>query len=345
MKNPLTNLLVSGIFLLLTACAVTGEAAPPPATLTPEAVALPTESVPAPAGSSATAEAVLSSKDAAPAEPTVTPHSPALTVGTPVRVQPEDQTRDVENPDLNTGFWENLPVIPLVGERPREIYQRGLELGNNAHAYSKIGDCGSTPAWFLGDFDRGPRFYSLGRYSELEGVITYFAGSHERTSLAARSGFNVSSIFSPLWVNREFCGPDEAPLACEYRVHKPAIAFIMLGTNDVFHPEDFEPGMRRIIEFSMENGVIPILTTKADNQEGDGRINATLASLALEYDVPLWNYWRAVQDLPNQGLQEDGAHLTWGPNRFDDPEAMEKAWTIRNLTALQALDAVWRAIQ
>jgi hypothetical protein len=237
-----------------------------------------------------------------------------------------------------------LPVFPEVSDRVIEIFRQGLALGNNPHAFSKIGDCGSTPAWFLGDFDRGPNYYSLGEYTELEAVIGEYQGSFDRTSLAARSGFNASALFVPLWADRTYCQADETPLACEYRIHRPSIAFIMLGTNDVWRPDEFEPQMRNIIEFSIDNGVIPVLSTKADNQEGDGSINATIARLAWEYEVPLWNYWAAVQPLPNGGLQEDGAHLTFGRNLFDDPEAMQRAWPVRNLTALQVLDAVWRKI-
>jgi hypothetical protein len=58
----------------------------------------------------------------------------------------------------------------------------------------------------------------------------------------------------------------------------------------------------------------------------------------------LWNFWLAVQDLPDKGLQEDKVHLTWGRNFFDDPNAMSKAWPVRNLTALQMLDAIWRKV-
>jgi hypothetical protein len=235
-------------------------------------------------------------------------------------------------------------VVPAVSPRVREIYQRGLELGNNPRAFSKVGDCGSTPAWFLGDFDRGPRYYSLGVYQSLAEVIQEFQGSFARTSLAAKSGFNASSVFAPLWANRKFCESNETPLACEYRLHRPAFAFITLGTNDRWHMDTFEAQMRRIIEFSIEQGVVPILATKADNEEGDGSINATIAALAHEYDIPLWNYWLAVQPLPDHGLQDDQAHITWGPNRFNDPHAMEKGWPVRNLTALQVLDAVWRSV-
>jgi hypothetical protein len=240
--------------------------------------------------------------------------------------------------------WQELPIIPQVSENARTIFQRGLELGNNPQAFSKIGDCGSTPAWFLGDFDRGPKFYRLGEFQYLQPVIEAFQGSYSRTSLAAKSGFNASSVFTILWSDRNQCNANEAPIACEYRLNRPAVAFITLGSNDVFHQEKFEPQLRKIIEFSIEQGVIPILSTKADNLEKDGSINATIVNLAREYDLPLWNYWRAVQPLPDHGLQEDGVHLTWGPNRFDDPQVMTTAWTVRNLTALQTLDAVWRDI-
>ncbi len=243
---------------------------------------------------------------------------------------------------LTSNAWKGLPVIPQVSKNVKSIYQRGLELNNNPNAYSKIGDCGSTPAWFLGDFDRGPEYYNLGEYTNLLEVIQEFNGSHERVSLGARAGFNAPSLFVSLWSDIEHCQPDEGPLECEYRVNRPVMAFIMLGANDIWHPDEFEPSMRKIIEYSINNGVIPILSTKADNQEGDGSINFAIARLAQEYDIPMINYWRAVQDLPDQGLQEDGVHLTWGKNDFSDPKYLETAWTIRNLTALQTLDAVWR---
>jgi len=247
-------------------------------------------------------------------------------------------------PLLATDEWQTLPVIPEVSSKVQEIYARGQELGNNPIAFSKIGDCGSTPAWFLGDFDRGPRFYSLGQHTELEEVIQAFQGSFERTSLAAKSGFNASSVFTLIWADRSLCQANETPLACEYRIHRPSVAFITLGSNDVYHMDTFEKQMRAIIEFSIEKGVVPVLSTKADNLEGDGSLNLTIAQLAREYGVPLWNYWLAVQPLPDQGLQDDQVHLTWGPNQFDDPRAMKSAWAMRNLTALQTLDIVWRSM-
>ncbi len=330
------QIIITGIFLLvLTACSSASSQAIPTLSISPVVIA--TNDAP---------EAAISA--AVPAftpEYTDTPQANPIQPGkTATAVPAKPKIAATVRATLDDDDWKSLPVIPDVSDRVLQIYQTGLNNGNNPKAFSKIGDCGSTPAWFLGDFDRGPDFYSLGEYSSLAGVIQEFQGSFSRTSLAARSGFNASSLFSPLWSDRSFCQSNENPLACEYRVHKPIIAFIMLGANDIWHPDEFEPQMRKILEFSIENGIIPIISTKADNEEGDFGINASIARLAWEYEIPLLNYWLAVQTLPDLGLQEDRVHLTWGRNFFDDPEAMSNAWPVRNLTALQALDAVWQKL-
>jgi hypothetical protein len=241
--------------------------------------------------------------------------------------------------------WTTLPIIPTVSPALREIYQHGLALGNDPHAFSKVGDCESSPNWFLGDFDRGTRYYRLGEYNYLDPVIQQFTGSFARTSLAARPGFSTGSMLDPDWADPKLCKRKETPLACEYRVHKPGLVFIMLGTNDVYHLDVFESNLRTIISYSLERGIVPILSTKADNLEKDGRVNALVARLAHEYDLPLWNFWLAIQPLPNRGLQPDGVHITWKPNRFDDPVAMTYGWPVRNLTALQTLKAVWDVVK
>ncbi len=277
--------------------------------------------------------------------PLLSPPPATATAAEAANAPPEPSLSPTQSsPTPTSESWQSLPVIPEIPPRVVEIYQLGLELGNNPVAFSKVGDCGSTPAWFLGDFDRGPRYYRLGAYQSLEEVILAFQGSFGRTSLAAKAGFNASSVFTSLWADRSQCDSNEMPLACEYRLQRPILAFIMLGSNDVWHKDSFEPQMRKIIEFSIERGVIPVLSTKADNDEGDGSLNATIARLAQEYHVPMLNYWLAVQPLPDYGLQEDGVHITWAPNRFDDAQVMEHGWPVRNLTALQILDAVWRKV-
>jgi hypothetical protein len=94
----------------------------------------------------------------------------------------------------------------------------------------------------------------------------------------------------------------------------------------------------------ISQNVVPILATKADNLEGDNSINQMVARIAYEYDIPLWNFWAAAHPLPDHGLTEDGFHLTNGPSQLTG-DGLKVAWNVRNLTALQALDKVWKAVR
>lgn len=269
--------------------------------------------------------------------PTPTPTIPPVL---PTPTVPAAPAAPTARPTLGADGWKELPVIPTVSQTAREIYAQGQSLGRQPQAFSKVGDCESRTVWFLGDFDLGPQYYNLGPYAALQDTVDYYQGSFGRLSQVARPGFTVASMLSPLWADRKECEPNESPLACEYRQHNPALALISVGTNDVARPDGFEKNLREVIEQTIEAGIVPVLATKADNLEGNHHLNATIARLALEYDLPLWNFWRAVQDLPGQGLQEDRAHLTWSPNDYADPANLKRAWPVRNLTALQVLDAL-----
>lgn len=247
-------------------------------------------------------------------------------------------------PTLAANAWMELPVVPAVSETALEIYRRGLELGNDPNAFSKVGDCQTSTDFFLVDFDK-PGRYDLGRFDELQTTIDYYEGSFSRQSLAVKDGFNVASVLSALRADPAVCNKGENPLKCEFRLHRPSVALISMETNfNQQSSEKYGNYMRQIVEFSIENGVVPILATKADNQEGDNSINAEIAEIANEYDIPLWNFWAAVHDLPNNGFDmslNDGFHLSLGKNYyFTDPDNMQRAWPWRNLTALQTLDAV-----
>ncbi|HSL42993.1 MAG TPA: hypothetical protein VK897_06150 [Anaerolineales bacterium] len=240
--------------------------------------------------------------------------------------------------------WQVFPVIPHVGPEIRAMYQRGQAAGNNPRAFSKIGDGEISAEWFFTAFDLGENYYDLGPHENLSTVIQHFAGSFERIGTAARRGFNTERILDPALSDPALCESGESPLTCELRLHRPAFAILSLGTNQVWRPDEFEQGMKKILDVLLSNNVVPILSTKGDNLEGDHRINRIIACLAQEYHVPLWNFWAAIQPLPNHGLQADLEHLTYGVTDFDDERAMQSAWTVRNLTALQTLDAVWRGI-
>ncbi|MEW6285445.1 MAG: SUMF1/EgtB/PvdO family nonheme iron enzyme [Chloroflexota bacterium] len=251
---------------------------------------------------------------------------------------------------LPPNFWMDMPVVPDgISDRVREIYARGLLMGNNPNAFSKIGDCHSTLPYFLADFDR--EVYNLGEYEELQPAIEYFKGSFGRESLAAKKGLSTAGVLASLWSDWKQCARNETPLDCEFRHHRPSFAIISLGTNEAYDVRldktTFEGRLRRIIEHSIDQGVVPILSTKADNDEGDHYINFVTAKLALEYQLPLWNFWRAVQPLPQHGMRS-ADHLTFAPTAsftdFSKPEYLAYGMQIRNLTALQILDVIRREI-
>ncbi len=270
-------------------------------------------------------------------QPALKPTVPSPTNTPDLRLDPED--------------WQNWPVIPTVSASARAIYEEGLAKGNDPDRFSKVGDCQNITTFFLAAFD-DPDLYILGdQYAYLQEAIDHFSGSWSRESAAVHGGMNVASVLSSFWATEdERCESGESPLDCELRLNQPSIVLISMeeswGSNNKV--ENYEKYMRQIIETVIDFGALPILSTKADNIEGDYAINATNARLAYEYDLPLWNFWRAVQSLPDQGLDEGGFHLTLSglaiPNDFSDSRNMRQGWPNRNLTALQVMDAVWRQL-
>ncbi|MBC7877091.1 MAG: SGNH/GDSL hydrolase family protein [Anaerolineales bacterium] len=247
-------------------------------------------------------------------------------------------------PTLGVDEWKSFPIVPTISDTAREIYQRGLEMGNDPNAFSKVGDCQTNTSFYLVDFDYANQ-YSLGEdYAYLQETIDHYEGSFSRTSLAMRDGYNVAAILTPLRADPKQCESGESPIACEFRLYNPSVALISLETNfNDRSADDYGKYMRQIVEYTIEQGVVPILATKADNKEGDHSINAEIAEITLEYDIPLWNVWAAIDVLPNHGFDtelNDGFHLSFSRNFFDKPKNMLSGWPWRNLTALQALNAV-----
>src|SRR4030067_3856171 len=202
---------------------------------------------------------------------------------------------------IPSDYWMSLPITPTISLTARDIYSRGIDLGRNPHAFSKIGDCQSISTYFLSYFEL-PGFYNLGDYASLQESIDWFSGSFSRDSLSVKGGFNAAAILSPLRADPKLCNGNENPIACEFRLNNPSIAIISLEEWWTDHPENYENYMRQIIEYSIQQGVVPIIATKADNLEGNHLINQIIVRLSQEYDIPLWNFWMAVQPLPNHGL-------------------------------------------
>ncbi len=275
----------------------------------------------------------------------------ALPVVDPVLDAPVPQ---VSPPQDEGTLLETLAAVPLVsgiGEHTRAMYATGQGVGNRPHVLARVGDCNSESYAFLAPLDVGN--YDLGPYAHLQDTVSFFAGSFARQSVAARTGFSALSVLDALWADPEQCQPGESPLWCEYRAIRPAVAVIMFGTNDVhtLTPEQYTSALRRILDFSLRRGTIPLLSTFTGDPEDPRWLavlhyNALTINLAREYDVPLMNFWLAARELPNGGMAADGIHLSYSGSPRVSFRGEETQWgfSARNLLTLQALDELRRVV-
>ena len=235
---------------------------------------------------------------------------------------------------FETDAWKDEPVIPAVDPSIRAIYDYGQTLGNDPHAFSILGDCQTRPAEFFGVFETDPSVVA-GLSPELQETVAYFQGSFNRESSTSQDGTTPGSLLWTQWHRGEYgCTFAETPVECELRTHRPSFVIIQVGTH--FESRNTEY-LRTIILQLMDEGVVPILATKADNREKDERINRDMWNLASEYDLPLWNFWAAVSDLPNRGLYTRDDRPLQG-----DIYLTQDALQIHRMTGLEALNVVWR---
>lgn len=264
--------------------------------------------------------------------PTVTPIPEEVVNGDSTQEVTEHSAGD-DSPEMDSSpeDWREWPVLPIVSERAKEVYEYGLSLGNDPHAFSVFGDCQSEPELYMGRYeDAGFRLPDGAE--DLRETMEWYAGSFDRQSPTVKGGTTVAAILWEGWVDPETdqCEYGESPLECELRIHKPSIVFINLGTHWELRNDQY---LRRIIDELIERGVVPIISTKADSREGDSRINEDLVRAADEYEMPMWNFWLAAQHLDNGGMiHDDPMYLT------DD------GLEVRRFTSLQALDAIRRQL-
>jgi hypothetical protein len=227
-------------------------------------------------------------------------------------------------------------VIPLVPEFARLVYQLGQSLGNDPRAFSVFGDCQSEPQVFMGVYETDPQVVAA-LPMNLQETVVWFSGSFNRRSPTVRGGTTAGALLWDQWHQNKFtCTIYETPLLCELRIHKPSFVIIHVGTHYENRNQEY---MRTILDQLIAAGVVPILASKADDRELDMHVNAQYAQLAVEYNLPFWNFWAAVDGLPNRGLytRPDASYQ-------GDLYLTEEAAAIQRLSALQVLDVVRRAV-
>jgi lysophospholipase L1-like esterase len=251
--------------------------------------------------------------------------------------------------DIDADMKTNLQSIMAAGQAK----------GRRIDVFAKVGDSISESMAFLNDYCCG--WYDPGPHTELEGVIQYFATTHadelpaqinpyhtsfDRMSLVAVSGAQAGFALE---------GGDNSALMQEINAIQPGLAIVMFGTNEALAGEDVAPykaNMKQIVTILKDEGIIPILSTIPDlvPPAGGGEqipaFNQAVKEVALEEQVPLMDYWQALQPLPNKGIDEDGIH----PNVFMvgeeyhsadlTDEALQYGFNVRNKLALEMLAKV-----
>ncbi len=252
------------------------------------------------------------------------------------------------------------PVIPAVTGTARYLARLGRQYGNHPNVFSKVGDSITQWGYFLAPVGTGG--LRLGDHPELAGVAQWFSQAMARTnnsfaneSLAAHGGWRSWDLLDPSRANPGLCQA-KTPVGCEMAAVRPSVALIMIGTNDLAdgNVNAFRTNLSQIVTIVESYGVIPVLSTipyRRDSPELQDRTalyNDAILRVALTYNVPLWNYWLAVEPLPSNGVSVDGVHPSVPPDQntaiFDNMHLLY-GFTMRNLTALQVLNRLMPILQ
>ena len=274
------------------------------------------------AGSTETAEPELEDSDSEPTQD----NAPAPTAQQPT-------------PAPTLADWRDAPIMPeTISPRVHEIYEMGQSQGSDPNSFSVIGDCQSIPFVFMGPFGRGEQVPGAGD-GHLWTVLNAFEESFDRWAVTSRGGFTAAAILNSLQADPDECRPGETPLTCEFRLNNPAYVLITLENwRDPDSIDRYEIYLRQIVDSVIEKGAVPILITKADVAELKGErhvLNPAIVNLAYEYQLPVINFWRAAQNLDNNGIDPDreGFHLS------------DAGYRLKNTLALRALYAVWTELE
>lgn len=300
--------------------------APTTAATTPP-TAVPPTPIPTltPVPSPVPATAVPTSTPQPTASPTPIP-SPTPTAS-PTALPPSAFINDIPQTDF---LWLPPETITNV----QATFWQGQGVGREANRFSKLGDSLVAHPGFLTMFDSGA--YNLGTYERLQPTIDFYRDSYGRYGVGLKVGLSSYGVFDPFWADKDWCEPNEHLLACEIRLNNPSILLIQMGTNDA--SPSFEQNMREVVRYTQEQGIVPVLITKADRFEGDNRNNEALMRIAQEENVPLVDFDLLANTLPGRGLREDNAHLTVPAyHDYAQEETLTYGHGVHNLALLMML--------
>ena len=297
-----------------------------------------------------------------PIPPTNTPAPLAVTIATmpppasltPIPLSDGTETEAIEatatiapsptpEPELN-----GIPLSQIVlmddetVAHMQDVYGLGQTMGRSPNSFSKLGDSIIANGDFLTRFDV-PGSYTLGPYEYLQPAIDNFPGSWDRYGVGIKIGLRAWGVFDPQWADKDWCEPNETMIDCEIRYNNPSIMIIHLGSND--QDPSFDQYFRDVVQYTLDQGIIPLLLTKADRFEGEDNFNNNaIRQTAVDLKVPVVDFDLLASTLPNRGIKEgDNVHLN-GPlvHDYNLDDVYTKGHSMHNLTIIMMVDHLWR---
>ena len=261
-------------------------------------------------------------------------------------------------PEINLNDIPNIsPIEGPILNTARSIYAQGQAMTPpvNPGVFSVAGD--TPPAQFLGDLADGEaNFGDLQDAAALSDLVFYYTSTslpvggnsfQNGGALSTGADWRASDLLDPGRANPGVCAGGESPLACEIRVNRPAVIFIIVGRNDVLNNtplDEFEADMATIVETAIAGGTIPILTTIPGDPAVAPQLqqyNSAIVQIADDADIPLLNVWRRVASNAPGGVNPDLTLTSSGVgDQFVPGELDIYGAPNRNLIALRMLQQV-----
>lgn len=241
--------------------------------------------------------------------------------------------------------------------RARSLFAEGQAAGLRADVFAKLGDSITESGSFAQDIGHG--WYELGSWTRLLPVVQLFSrrafssdredNSFSRASGSATAGWTTGHLLE---------GGDGCPLKRELATLRPALAVLMIGTNDAEQLDvpTYTRNLGEILDRVARRKVVLLLSTIPELRSSPAaglraqQINGVIRQTAAARHLPLIDYHAALAGIPNQGLSDDNIHPSAYVENNDTkagvltPAGLRYGYNVRNLTLLLGLERAVAAL-
>ncbi|MGB1285890.1 MAG: SH3 domain-containing protein [Aggregatilineales bacterium] len=209
-----------------------------------------------------------------------------------------------------------LPVLPVISEQTRFVYQRGLASGANPRHLIKVGVNVVNNNNYLSPIGQGNINY--GAFQWMEYAVGFFQqGEYNSWTEPPVIAGLTGGLLDPGAVPANCPAGNFTPIDCAAASRGAAFAIVYTGAvesvSDVT-PAQFSAGLNGVVSALVNRGTVPILTTLPIRDGLDRttllQYNKVIIDTAAQYGVPVFNFYRIALDMPQNGLDGSGVALT-----------------------------------